>query len=141
MKSTKFNFLGFKIVLGNDGYSLYLAIARSGGLFLYKVFDRPRIFLRKQIFKIEEAIRYLQIWPVYFEIFSRDCDLCERTQARKYWCYWVAMRDLYEEADGWDEGPFNFRQISKREYLNFEPTFRDRIGEAFDDGKGTRVIL
>ncbi len=90
---------------------------------------------------IKAKAAYLQIWPVYFETFSRDCDCAESTRAYRFPCYWLAIRNLSAKADDWSEGPFHYHQISRREYDAFEPSTRDRILEAFEDGRGSAVIL
>jgi hypothetical protein len=65
---------------------------------------------------------------------GRDCDMCESDSVRliypHYMLFYKAEQDMYDSA----EGPCSIYPISKTHADAFEPTFRDRIGEAWDNG-------
>lgn len=65
---------------------------------------------------------------------GRDCDMCESSSMRRRKMSvmrWEQMeRDMYESA----EGPCSLYPITPEEAEEFEPEFRDRIAEAWDNG-------
>ena len=67
-------------------------------------------------------------------MWGRDCDMCESTSARlipaNVRAFLDMRRDMIENA----EGPCSLEVISWRDYEKFEPSFRDRALEAFEDG-------
>ena len=137
----KLTFLGFSVCFARFEYRPAVIILRGDkilSLRVFRTFAEHRWDLR---LAVGHYARFLQFWPCYFESFSRDCDLCESTRRHRFWCYWIGYRKLMSYSHEYTEGPFHFRQISRREYLDFRPHWRDRIGEAFDDGNGTKVIL
>jgi len=136
-KSVQFNLLGFKGFIFDNGWEFDIFVVSKKKLVLCKSVKSFRYYRKL----IDNAVRYLQLWPVYFEVFQRDCDLSESTRAVKFLTYFSAMKRLGEAQREWDEGPFYFHQISKKEFEEFQPTSRDRIAEAFDNGNGTRVVL
>lgn len=120
----------------------YVDVVISGTkLFYYARHRAPRHAMQHALSKLKFWASFLQVWPVYFVVFSRDCDLCESKRLVRAPNFFVGYRALRAQADDWTEGPFGFWQVSRREARSFEPEWRDRIGEAFDDGKGTHVIL
>jgi hypothetical protein len=131
----------FKVGFGRYDYDRRVVVFLWGDKMIMRVFRTPRAVFASVKFRLTELARHLQVWPVYFEVFRRDCDLCESTSLRRFPCYTLAMYHLRREYYEWTEGPFQFHQISRKEARAFKAQWRDRIGEAFDDGKGTRVIL
>lgn len=85
-------------------------------------------------------IRFLQFWPVYFIVWSRDCDCYETTHTEKFPTYYHAYKSMMEMAES-AEGPFSFIRVSKKEYLEHMPEHRDHIMEAFENGNGNKVII
>ena len=77
----------------------------------------------------------------YFVLWYRDCDCAESTTGHKVPAYrarqWCSnMRKWYG-----DEGPCTIYPMTKNEYEEFKPSSRDRILEAFEDGRGSHVII
>jgi hypothetical protein len=80
--------------------------------------------------------------PIYYTVWSRDCDMCESTNSgivyggEKWW------KKMLEEAGEWADGPMHFDKISKGEYENFvAPRVRDRILEAYENGNGSSIYV
>jgi hypothetical protein len=82
--------------------------------------------------------------PIYYYVSSMDCDCCEST--------WFGKKDSYKEYQKWlnDEGEWDWVEgntsvniISKEEYLENKDvrTCRDYIMEAFEDGRGSNVVI
>jgi hypothetical protein len=77
---------------------------------------------------------------VYAARFSRDCDMFERTWAQEYpniWAFKLAVRHVYDDAEG--EQPIT--RITKKEYDEFEPSHRDRVMEAYENGRGNSIYV
>jgi len=87
------------------------------------------------------VVSYLQLWPVHFVVFRRDCDLFESETAHTFPTYIHAMWYLTRARDEWTEGPYQFWQISRKEFKSFQSSHRDRILEAFEDGRGSAVVI
>lgn len=77
---------------------------------------------------------------IYVYTWSRDCDCVEsdrvdhlksRKDFEKY------CEECYLEA----EGPVRVQIISREEFDGFKSSTRDRIMEAFEDGRGTRATV
>ena len=68
-------------------------------------------------------------------IWQRDCDMCEGTSLVNIDATLEAYLELYDEVANNAEGPYNLQIVSKSCAESFEPTFRDRIMEAFEDGE------
>lgn len=76
----------------------------------------------------------------YFEIWSRDCDMVESTcyvEINSYEEYESMEYDLAENA----EGPFFCNLISQEHYINAIPYTRDRVMEAYENGKGNSIYI
>ena len=67
------------------------------------------------------------------ELWSRDCDMCESTSVGKYYSV-EELEKSKEEAWEWAEGPMTWTYISVADAQEFEPSFRDRIMENFENG-------
>jgi len=81
---------------------------------------------------------------VYVSIWTRDCDMVEGTYTQEFESY----RDYYNYFSDYDncsfEGPTEVTIISKDEYdeLNENPPkSRDRVMEAYENGRGNSIIL
>ena len=49
---------------------------------------------------------------------------------------------MMEEAGEWDDGPLTFTEISKAQYENYvAPPVRDRVMEAFENGRATSIYV
>ena len=71
----------------------------------------------------------------YMVIWSRDCDMVESERIAQY----SSIKEFYrsESQCEWSEGPITRRYISMEDAMNFNPTTRDRIAEAFENtGQG-----
>tara|TARA_R110000822_G_scaffold14060_8_gene49595 strand:+ start:326 stop:718 length:393 start_codon:yes stop_codon:yes gene_type:complete len=77
-------------------------------------------------------------FPVYYSVDSRDCDHCRTVTAHKATSgrQYLAAKD---EDCCFAEGPTFHTIITRAEYESFESSFRDYIGEAFDNGESYRV--
>jgi len=78
---------------------------------------------------------------IYYTVWSRDCDMCESTNAGYVYGEknWDKMMD---EVGEWAEGPVSYERISKEEYEEFvAPPVRDRIMEAYENGRGTSIYV
>lgn len=78
--------------------------------------------------------------PVYFSFFEVDCDCAQSVYAYKFESEKEAqiyIDDFYMGA----EGRCSHQEITKEEYENYQPFIRDRALEAFENGKGTAVVL
>lgn len=103
----------------------------------------------KEVKRLREAIRELQEdrerllvdpEPVYAAIWFRDCDCAEASYARKFENekeFQIWRDDFYESA----EGPCSATRCTKEQYEAFEESTRDRALEAFEDGRGTAVLI
>lgn len=77
---------------------------------------------------------YLEIGtPVVALIcWSRDCDMCEGTTRRLVKATVAAIESAMDRDFEWAEGPV--RHWLERPSVDFEPEFRDRAMEAYEDG-------
>lgn len=132
---------GLKVLVKRYDVDRFVIAADGGAFVFWHIYRTPRAFFGAVRRRLEHALLFLQLWPVYFEVFSRDCDLVESTRLVKAPCFFIGYRELRKAAEEWTEGPFGFRQLSRAEAKAFRPHWRDRIGEAFDDGNHTRIIL
>jgi len=90
---------------------------------------------------LEECYLKLFFKVIYYTVWSRDCDMCESTNAGIVYGEkrWDKMMD---ETGEWAEGPVNYNRISKEEYLDFvAPPVRDRIMEAYENGRGNSIYV
>ena len=78
---------------------------------------------------------------IYYTCWSRDCDMCESTTAGLVYGEkaWDIMMDGVSE---WAEGPVSYDRISKEEYKEFiAPPVRDRVLEAYENGRGNSIYV
>jgi hypothetical protein len=72
---------------------------------------------------------------------GRDCDMCESSTVYKIpasvMAFLLREKSIYECA----EGPTSFRVITPEQAADFQPEFRDRIAEAWDNGNTTPYIV
>lgn len=130
-----------KLGFGNYNFDQFVIVAVYGDKFFMRIFPKPQTVLRAIRFRLTYWACFLQLWPVYFVVFRRDCDMHESTRCRRYPCFAVAMWHLRREAEDWTEGPFNFYQVSRKEAREFKDETRDRILEAFEDGRGSHTVI
>jgi hypothetical protein len=71
---------------------------------------------------------------------ERDCDCAEWTSSHKF-----KSREEFEKfcdlRYAYAEGPVSISVVSKKQYTEFVPESHDRVLEAFEDGKGTSVVI
>lgn len=81
--------------------------------------------------------------PIYYDYYSRDCDMCERSYVEKFQGSRKAYKKMKENAYEWAEGPMEFNEISKDEYNQRAGIVntRDRILEAYENGNGTSIYV
>jgi hypothetical protein len=85
--------------------------------------------------EVEEAIMDVAVdGEIPVLKWARDCDMCESTSVRvipaTVSAFEALKRQMYYDA----EGPFSLEVIDWEQYAEFNPTFRDRALEAFEDG-------
>lgn len=73
------------------------------------------------------------------EVWQRDCDCAEWTTMRDVKPTLEAFDDLVNEIYEIAEGPVSIRVISPREVDDWEPYDRDRVLEAFENGRNYSV--
>lgn len=95
-------------------------------------FKKVRRFKRE----MRERLRLLQVWPVYGYYWSRDCDMCESEGIERFPTYWHLSK-AREEMGRDAEGPYCLYQVSKKDAMEIESSFRDRIAESWDNGNTT----
>ena len=97
--------------------------------------------LRQEISNLQEENRLLlENKPVYAIVWSRDCDCCEATHAQR----WGSERQFQNWRERFYEGlegPGSVTRCSKEEYKEFEASTRDLALEAFEDGRGSHVLI
>jgi len=71
---------------------------------------------------------------------SRDCDCAEST-SRHFFESRAEFEQWENSVYDWAEGPVSVKIVSRDEYEDFEPYFRDRVMEAYENGRGISVIL
>ncbi|MDD4972043.1 MAG: hypothetical protein PHT07_21665 [Paludibacter sp.] len=77
---------------------------------------------------------------VYGIRFSRDCDMYEsnwRVSFKNWFDYQYALMHMYDDA----EGSQSITVITKSEYDEFQPSHRDRIMEAYENGNGSSIYV
>ena len=89
----------------------------------------------------EEALKDLKEHGKFFVLKeSTDCDHCTATSCSDYTDWESCEKDMNESYE-WAEGPINYWIISEQEAAEFEPSFRDRVMENFENGRGNSHIL
>ena len=71
---------------------------------------------------------------VAVSVWSRDCDMVEGTSLSYVLAHHAAYEKWANHEYEWAEGPMSFTILTPEEAGQFEPVFRDRIGEAWDNG-------
>jgi len=149
--SVKYNsnsYLG-KMLLFNLGYWV-LALYSHEMLTPKQWYKSKKYRIRKWLRKSRENLthQYKMLFdnkPVYYELWSRDCDMCESTtygMSKNYKDHYQYLND--ESEWEWLEGAVSVNVISADEYAFYkdEPVvIRDRIMEAFENSRGTSVNL
>ena len=125
---------------------------RVGSHILVIYFKPLEVIIKSLRYRLRKSLRSLKDkvihnWkmrfstaPVYYTLFSRDCDMCESTTLGKSNNY----REHYNwlnDPDQWDwvEGTTCVNEIDKDEYDYYidEPVVvRDRVMEAYENGRG-----
>lgn len=85
----------------------------------------------------------LAFWkPAYIELNGRDCDMVEMCEARKCRNAFSAIKQGEAHTRNWDEGPSGWFFIDEADYqMRKGRHTRDRIMEAYENGKGTSVVV
>lgn len=85
--------------------------------------------------------------PIYYEYFSRDCDMCESSYCAVFRKGKKAFEKMKMESYEWAEGPMSFTPISKADYeqwhveTNGRTSHRDRVMEAYENGRGNSIYV
>jgi len=100
-------------------------------------------FYYRVVYRITEAYKRFFFAPIYYEYWSRDCDMCESAGVDIFYGGRKAYDKAYQKAGEWAEGPFSWNIITKAEYeqRKDERYFRDRIMEAYENGNGTSIYV
>ena len=88
--------------------------------------------------KVREIIKWDGV--LYVEVWRRDCDMCEATSLYTFESadeFFAWRREAYK----WAEGPMRISFLDPNEVEDFEPHFRDRALEAFENGRGTSIYV
>lgn len=72
-------------------------------------------------------------------IWQRDCDCAEWSQTVQIKNTYEAYIKLMDETYAGAEGPVSMHVMTPMEYLQFKPSSRDRIMEAFENGNSYNV--
>jgi hypothetical protein len=113
---------------------------------IYRKFWLPYIYwpIRHYVYAVTDwSLRILAKLPgrkFYAACWSRDCDMYERSWASEYknrWAYKYTVMHFMDDA----EGAGGIHPISKQEYDEFEPSHRDRVMEAFENGNGRSIYV
>lgn len=99
------------------------------------------IYQIKQFFRaIREFYLSLTTETIYIYYWSRDCDMCESTTFHKIHGQKALNRFLDVSAQD-AEGLQGYDTITKEEYDNSTSSFRDRVMEAYENGRGTSIYV
>jgi hypothetical protein len=129
---------------------------RVGSHILVIYFKPLKVIIKSLRYSLRKSLRSLKAkvihnWkmrfstaPVYYTLFTRDCDMCESTtfgKSKNYREHYNWLND-YER---WDcEGSTSVNEIDKDEYDYYvdEPVVvRDRVMEAYENGRGCSTTV
>ena len=71
---------------------------------------------------------------LFVVVWSRDCDMCEGTSLSSIAATIMSYERFEAEQHENAEGPVSISFATREQAQEFSPTFRDRIGEAWDNG-------
>ena len=114
-------------------------------------YTRTRRFFKRQLPQfIKGHSKVFKLWvrevvlrkPIYFEYFSRDCDCVEVSGygiAKDRKDFAESQQAMWENA----EGTCWMKRCSKSEYMRYggQEQTRDRVMEAYENGRGTCVNI
>jgi len=91
----------------------------------------------------EEIVQQIDNYGgVYLHICTRDCDMVESDYTSFWevadWNEWTAEIDRF--SDGL-EGPCSMNLISREEHKGHQTTSRDRVMEAYENGRGNSIYV
>ena len=78
---------------------------------------------------------------IHVYLWGRDCDMCESDSVEVIPATVVHYKSLVNRVLDGAEGPCRVEIISAEEAAQFESSSRDLAMEAFEDGRGTAIIL
>ena len=96
-------------------------------------FDALHNLERRVRYWLPRLARMANPLPVYWAEDSRDCDHVRATYAHKSPTGWQYLRDV-DHLYYWAEGPTFHWRISRKEYEQFQGTWRDYGSEAHENG-------
>jgi hypothetical protein len=137
------------------GCDRLLALHLGNNIFVIR-WDRPTPF-KTRVYRVKVKFNKLKDtithWnnmnfnkqPIYWELFSRDCDMCESTSYGVSASYrehheWLTNPDNWD----WVEGATSVNEISKDDYdseVNQPRRIRDRVMEAYENGRGNSIYV
>ena len=106
----------------------------------YRLERDERIAQEKKDFEAKANADIEKYGYFCMEVFMRDCDMCETTHISKYSSIKEmeeSMQATYEDAEGY----VSFTYAHPLDAENFEPSFRDRTMEAYENGNGTSILV
>lgn len=65
------------------------------------------------MYRLSEAYKKFFFAPIYYEYWSRDCDMCESAGVTVFYGGRKAYEKAYQEAEEWADGPFSWDIITK----------------------------
>lgn len=82
--------------------------------------------ITRQLSRLDRRTQYYINW-------GRDCDGCESTRAVKFSSAYDALESI-DASYEWADGPETWDKVTKEEYEEFQPSFRDLGMEAYENG-------
>ena len=124
----------YEIIDINGAGDIITASSLEDALKTFREFISPDLIAEVKIYKYEK---------IYTSNWARDCDMCEKTTFREFDTR-KDYEDFLENEAEWAEGPSRSTEISEEEYnecSNQPNEVRDRIMEAYEDGRGFSIIV
>lgn len=111
---------------------LLVRYLRGLGLLEVRLFGRLRFYnIGRELYRaqrawarVETAVLFLQVWPVYLQVGGRDCDgysIARTYRLPTYYHLHQLARAIEDGADGW----VTWHQISRAEYLEIQAQERE----------------
>ena len=85
----------------------------------------------------------LRYRPIYYSFYGRDCDMCEWGYVEIYDAGKKSFERMQKKELEWADGPMSWTIIAKGEYEEYknERYHRDRVMEAYENGRGTSIYV
>lgn len=107
--------------------------------------------IRTLAYRLQDGLVHLyyriRYKPIYYEYFSRDCDMYESSYCDVFFRGRKAYEEMQRRSLEDAEGPMSWTPITKGHYLRwYEETngraqHRDRTMEAYENGRGNSIYV